>query len=142
VFDLKAGPGLAEVLRGECSPEGATVKDREGGLFILPAGSVDASSPSHLFAGPRFRELLAQLRSQYDKVVIDVAPVLCASETLLIAKDADGVLMCARYAHSRLGQIREAYDRLVAADVKIAAAVLYGVPVRQSVKSHSGYAPI
>lgn len=141
LFEVRAGPGLAEVLRGECRVEDAVIMNWGDRLFVLPAGDAGATSPSHLFAGSRFRECLAQLRSQFDKVIIDVPPVLCASETLLIAKQADGVLMCARHDYSRSGQVKQAYDRLTASGVKVVGAVLNGAPVRKYSYSYRGYAP-
>jgi len=141
LFEVKPGPGLAEVLRGECRLEDAIVMNWGDRLFVLPAGDAGATSPSHLFAGPRFGECLDQLRSQFDKVIIDVPPVLCASETLLIAKQADGVLMCARHDYSRSGQVKQAYDRLAASGVKVVGAVLNGAPVRKYSYSYRGYVP-
>jgi capsular exopolysaccharide synthesis family protein len=142
LFDVKPGPGLAEVLRGECRPEEAIVMDWGDRLFVLPAGKAGASSPSHLFSGPSFRNLLAQLRTQYDKIIVDVPPVLCASETLSIAKECDGVLMCALHDYSRSGQVKQAYDRLIHSGVKVVGAVLNGAPVRKYSYSYRGYAPV
>src|SRR5258708_32539348 len=97
-------------------------------LFVLPAGVATGNSPSHLFSSPRFLKVLEQCRSQYDKVIIDVAPLLCASETLVIAKAADGVLLCARHDYSRSGQVKQAFERLSAGGVNVVAAVLNGAP--------------
>jgi capsular exopolysaccharide synthesis family protein len=141
LFEVKPGPGLAEVLRGECALEDAVVMDWGDRLFVLPAGDAGATSPSHLFAGPRFRQTLARLRSQYDKIIIDVPPVLCASETLLIAKAADGVLMCALHDYSRSGQVKQAYMKLTGAGVNLVGAVLNGAPVRKYSYSYRGYTP-
>jgi capsular exopolysaccharide synthesis family protein len=141
LFEVNAGPGLAEVLRGECDLEDVVVMDWGDRLFVLPAGNAGATSPSHLFAGPRFRQVLARLRSQYDKVIIDVPPVLCASETLLIAKEADGVLMCALHDYSRSGQVKQAYMRLTGAGVNLVGGVLNGAPVRKYSYSYRGYTP-
>jgi capsular exopolysaccharide synthesis family protein len=141
LFDVKAGPGLAELLRGECELAETLVMDWGDRLFVLPAGDAGSTSPSHLFSGTRFTRLLAQLRTEFDKVIIDVPPVLCASETLLIGKQADGVLICARHDYSRSGQVKQAYDRLVHSGVKIVGAVLNGAPVRKYSYSYRGYAP-
>jgi capsular exopolysaccharide synthesis family protein len=141
LFEIKSGPGLAEVLRGECTLDDAVVMDWGDRLFVLPAGAAGTSSPSHLFSGPRFREVITQLRSTYDRIIIDVPPVLCASETLLIAKEADGVLMCALHDYSRSGQVKQAYDRLTGAGVKVVGAVLNGAPARKYAYSYRGYVP-
>ncbi len=142
LFEVQSGPGLAEVLRGEVNVEEALVMDWGDRLFVLPAGDAGTSSPSHLFSGARFRSLLTQLRSQFDKIVIDVPPILCASETLLIGRESDGVLMCARHDYSRSGQVKQAYDRLQASGARIAGAVLNGAPVRKYSYSYRGYSPV
>lgn len=139
LFEVQPGPGLAEVLRGECALEDAIVMDWGDRLYILPAGDLRADSASQLFAGPVFRELLAKLRTQYRKIVIDVPPVLCASEVLLITKQADAVLMCTLHDHSRAGQFKLAYDRLVAAGANVVGAVLNGAPIRQYSYDYRGY---
>jgi capsular exopolysaccharide synthesis family protein len=142
LFEVPSRPGLAEILRGECSLEEAVILHSDDRLFVLPAGDAGTTSPSHLFAGSRYRECLDRLRAQFDKVIIDVPPVLCASETLQIAKQADGVLMCARHDYSRSGQVKQAYERLVSSGVKVVGAVLNGAPVRKYSYSYRGYAPI
>ena len=142
LFETSAGPGLAEVLRGECTLDDVLVMDWGDRLFVIPAGHAGATSPSHLFTGPRFKDIVGQLRSRFDKVIFDVPPVLCASETLMIAKEADGVLMCALHDVSRAGQVKQAYDRLVGAGVNVVGAVLNGAPVRKYSYSYRGYTPV
>jgi len=141
MFDVKPGPGLAEVLRGECTIDDVVLMDWGDKLFVIPAGSAGNTSPAHLFSGRRFRDFVAELRTRYEKIIIDVAPVLCASETLIIAKQADGVVMCALHDYSRSAQIKQGYDRLVGAGVKVVGAVLNGAPVRKYSYSYRGYAP-
>jgi len=82
---------------------------------------------------------MTKLRSQYRKIVVDVPPVLCASEVLLVAKQADAVLMCALHDHSRAGQFKLAYDRLIGAGANVVGAALNGAPVRQYSYSYRGY---
>lgn len=83
---------------------------------------------------------MAELRSKYDKVIIDVSPVLCASETLVIGKEADGVLICARHDFSWSDQVKLAYERLTVAGMHVVGAVLNGASVRSYSYSYRGYA--
>lgn len=139
LFEVQSGPGLAEVLRGECRIEDATIMDWGDRLYIMPAGDLKSQSASQLFSGPRFLEVMTKLRKQYRRIVVDVPPVLCASESLLIARQADAVLMCALHDHSRAGQFKQAYERLQGAGVNIVGAVLNGAPVRQYSYAYRGY---
>jgi len=143
LFEVRHGPGLAELLRGECTLEQATIMDWGDRLFVLPAGDASHSFSAHVFSGNRFREVLAQLREHFDKVIIDMPPLLLASEALLIAKEADAVLMCALHDYSRSGQVKHAYERLVAARVNVIGAVLNGAPLHSYSYSYGNrkYAP-
>ncbi|MBI3864318.1 MAG: AAA family ATPase [Planctomycetia bacterium] len=141
LFETRPDPGLAEVMRGECTVENATIMDWGDRLYVLPAGNSQSSSPAKLFSAHRFREVLAELRQHYDKIIIDVPPVLCASEVLLIAKEADAVLMCALHAYSHSGQVKYAYDRLVGCGVNVIGAVLNGTPAHRYSSTYRGYFP-
>jgi capsular exopolysaccharide synthesis family protein len=141
LFEIQSSPGLAEILRGECSIDDATVLNWGGLLSVMPAGSTPASAAANMFSGRKFQEVLAELRKRYDKIIIDMPPTLCASEALLISKAADGILLCARHDYSSSGQIKHAYDRLTAAGVNVIGAVLNGTPVRGYSYSYRGYAP-
>ncbi|MFN0054095.1 MAG: polysaccharide biosynthesis tyrosine autokinase [Planctomycetales bacterium] len=141
LFEVDQRPGLAEVLRGECKLEDAIVMDWGDRLYILPAGDTRSSSPSQLISGAKMEEVLSKLRSQYSKVVVDMPPVLVASEALLMSKLCDAVLLCALCDYSRAGHIRQAYDRLNNAGVNVVGAVLSGTPVRQYAYAYRGYGP-
>lgn len=141
LFEIPRGPGLAEVLRRECSLDEAMVMDWGDRLYVLPAGDWQSSSPAHAFSGDRFRDVLAELRQRFDRVIVDMPPVLCASEALLIAKEVDGVVMCALHDFSRSGQVKHAYDRMVGGGVNVVGGVLNGVPVHKYSYSYRGYAP-
>ncbi|MBS0265401.1 MAG: CpsD/CapB family tyrosine-protein kinase [Planctomycetes bacterium] len=141
LFDVRPSPGLCEILRGEATIEESLIHDWGGYLAVIPGGNAHARSPANLFAGSKFQDFLAELRQHFDKIIIDVPPILCASEALLIAKAADGVLICARHDYSHSGQIKHAYDRMQAAGVNIVGAVLNGTPVHRYSYYYRGYAP-
>jgi succinoglycan biosynthesis transport protein ExoP len=125
VFSLPESPGLVEVLAGTCELDGAIVNWEEN-LDVLPAGTL-VSSPHGVFAGSRFREVMDQLRSRYARVILDVAPLLSASEVLPMLKAVDGVLLCARKDHSRGPQVRLALERLEKAGIKRVGGVFGGI---------------
>jgi Mrp family chromosome partitioning ATPase len=118
--------GLAEVLDGKCSVDDAIVH-WEGRLDILPAGAL-ASSPHGLHSGDRFINLIDDLKTRYGRIVIDLAPLLSASEVLKMVTVADGVLLCARKDRSRASQIKQAHQRLRRAGITQIGAVLNGMP--------------
>jgi succinoglycan biosynthesis transport protein ExoP len=91
------GPGLTD-----CLTRRATVADscRPTGvenLFILPAGE-RASKPAELLASCDFAGMLREALLQFDRVVLDSAPINAVSDTQLIAKDIQSVCFVVRAA--------------------------------------------
>jgi Mrp family chromosome partitioning ATPase len=105
---------------------------------VLPAGRL-TKSPHKLLAGDGFAQLLAQLRRNYRCIIIDTPPVLSASEALLLAKMADGAIVCTRRNYSRERQVRLAYERLLSAGARPLGAVFNAVPARQYASTYGSY---
>jgi len=91
------------------------------GLSVLTAGG-RSKNPSELLAGQPFRDLLSHALRSYDRVVIDSAPVLAVSDTLLIAPDVDVVLLVARSFMTPAKIVTRAMKSL--ADIKVRPAGL------------------
>ena len=81
-------PGLAEILLDKCSISEALQPTELDNLSVITAGG-RASNPAELLAHVRFRDFLAQARKEYERVVIDSAPVIAVSDTLLLAEYVD-----------------------------------------------------
>ena len=56
-----------------------------GGELSVLAGGRRAPNPAELLSGPSFARLVAEASDLFDRVVIDSAPVLAVSDTLLMA---------------------------------------------------------
>src|SRR5690606_30328021 len=68
-------------------------------LSLMSSGSIPPN-PSELWRHARAEELFEQLRSQYDYVVVDTAPVMLVTDTFLINKYADLTLYVVRAGYS------------------------------------------
>jgi succinoglycan biosynthesis transport protein ExoP len=138
IFGVDLGPGLAEVLAGKCPVEEAIETDFSPSLHLLTAGQL-ANSPHRLAGNGEFAGLLDKLRGVYRYIVVDTPPILPASEALVMARAADAAVLCARRDYSRVDQVTEAYERLQAAGVKTAGAVLNGIPARSYAQRYGSY---
>ena len=61
----------------------------------LIAGEIPPNPP-HLFSNKRFKTLLEEARLLYDFIIIDTAPTLLVTDTMLISKYADATLFIVR----------------------------------------------
>lgn len=129
LYDLPPEPGLCELLRGEIGLEEVIVEvvgpSPLGTLSVLPAGRCDPQALSAL-AQDGMRNLLDTLKTQYDFVIVDSAPVLPVADTLLLGQQVDAVLFSILRDVSRVHHVHAAYDRLSRLGVRMLGAVING----------------
>jgi capsular exopolysaccharide synthesis family protein len=138
IFRVSLGDGLANVLDNHCSCTEAVVCGVTENLDFLPAGRIH-KSPHVLTGNNAVYDLIETFRGLYDFIVIDTPPILSASEGLVLAKAADEVVFCAMSGHSRENQVELAYKRLMMAGVRVAGAVLSGVPAQHYAYNYGTY---
>ncbi len=120
---VDASRGLASLLAGQAELESVIHSLDAPRISFIPAGAVPAN-PAELVSSVRMREALASLRSRYDFVIIDTPPVLPVTDAVVLAREADAVVLVVRGHGTPSGLVREARDRLV-----MTGAPLLGVVV-------------
>ena len=138
IFEVPLSPGLSDVLDSKASLEESINRSWSEHVHLLPAGELD-KSPHKLLGTPAFRALLDEARLWYRYIVVDTPPVLAASESLVIAKHADGTIVCAMRDFSRENHVRLAHSRLHATGAGVIGTVLNGVPVRSYASRYGSY---
>jgi capsular exopolysaccharide synthesis family protein len=98
-------------------------------LFMLPAGR-PASNPGEVLAGAEFRGLVQKLRTKFDRIVIDTAPVATVSDTLGFAALADGICFVIRAGKTPSRLVQTAKDQLRNAGATMSGIVLNRVALR------------
>lgn len=73
-FEARTGNGIREVYTHQCSLQDAIQLTSIPSLDVITAGASEQAI-SHLISGKRTREIIDELRSQYDVVVIDTPEV-------------------------------------------------------------------
>jgi capsular exopolysaccharide synthesis family protein len=89
--------GLTNYLNGDVADLDSViipVKNIEG-LYALPSGDIPPN-PSEMLMKDRLMEVFAQLKNQFDFIIIDTAPVGLVSDALLIADQVDAFLYVVR----------------------------------------------
>jgi Mrp family chromosome partitioning ATPase len=66
---------------------------------VLFAGAVPPN-PAELLSNGRFEELLAILKNEYDYIIVDTAPTILVTDTLLISQLADVTVYVTRANHT------------------------------------------
>lgn len=128
-FKVQPDPGLCEVLRDEV-PLGSAIHPCDvNGLFIMPAGNWSMTARQHL-VGNRWTSLRKELESQFDFVVLDTAPLLMMTDTMLLTLRVDGVVLSVLAGVSRMAPIARTKERLESLGVRVLGVVVNGVTSR------------
>jgi capsular exopolysaccharide synthesis family protein len=110
-FGFRAQEGLGSLIAGTCELSDVLVdepvKDAPGSgrLQILPAGS-PPPNPAALMSSPRMQQIVRQLESQSDLVILDTPAALAVSDALPLMRAVNGVVVVARMNSSSRQTIR------------------------------------
>jgi capsular exopolysaccharide synthesis family protein len=127
LLHLAPTPGLCEVLRGEATAATAFQPSGIDRLTVLPAGRWSPAI-AELLARHAWPALLAQLRREFDFILIDTAPVLPVVDTLLLGRATDGAIVAVLRGQSQLPAVYAAQQRLARVGIRTFGAVVNGVP--------------
>ena len=130
-LDLVGPVGFSTVLSGGATLSEALQKTRFPGLSVLTSGTVPPN-PSELLGSLSTRKLLAELRSQFDYVVVDSTPLLAVTDAAVLAAGADGVLLIARFGQTKREQLDHAVGILKDVGAPLLGAVFTMMPTRGS----------
>src|SRR5437867_10935540 len=95
-----------------------------GGQLSVLAGGRRAPNPAEILAGPFFGQLVAEAAKLFDRVVIDSAPVLAVSDTLLMTSYAQTVCIVLQAAKTPRQVVRRAISLLAKSGIRPAGLVL------------------
>jgi polysaccharide biosynthesis transport protein len=126
---LGLGPriGLSNVLTGGATLQQATIRSSVlPNLYILPAGT-PPPNPAELMASTQMFDVLAELREQYDHVVVDTPPTLSVTDAVVLSTRADAVVLVIRSAQTTKPALRRARDILAQVNARVAGVLLNAV---------------
>ncbi|WP_299262831.1 polysaccharide biosynthesis tyrosine autokinase [uncultured Psychrosphaera sp.] len=138
LFGLPAyHPGLANLIAGTEKLEDCIYKDEQSGIDVLTAGMIPPN-PLELLSSPKFVELLADFRTKYDRIVIDMAPTQAVSDALVVSKYVDSLIYIIRADYTRQKVAKNGIGRLLEVNAKLAGVVLNYVDVSKK-ENYEGY---
>jgi capsular exopolysaccharide synthesis family protein len=111
IFGLDNRLGLANVVNGDAKLADALCWTEVSGLQVLPGGQ-DYFDPSNVLESTAFRNLLDELRSEADFVVIDAPPVLAGADTAALAELGAMILLVTDARASTRAEVRTATREL------------------------------
>ncbi|MDX2104295.1 MAG: polysaccharide biosynthesis tyrosine autokinase [Alphaproteobacteria bacterium] len=121
--------GLAQLLRQEATLDEVLERDALCNVDVLPAGRADHVE-DRLF-GTSFADLLSNLGTQWDRVIIDSPPVLAVSDARLLGALADQMIYVVKWNATPRDAVRNGVKLLRAAKAPLTGVVLSQVNMRK-----------
>lgn len=84
----KKGSGVASFLNGRVDDYHPHVQEVSENLSILPVGSLPPN-PSELLVSDKFKQMVSDLRKEYEYIFMDCPPVDIVADTSIISRSAD-----------------------------------------------------
>ena len=138
IFGVSAQRGLSAVLAERQPAEDFIVPVESSTLELLPCGSCP-SNPVELLNNGFFAEFLEELKSKYDKIVIDAPPVMPVADARVIAAQTEATILVLRADRSTRRLSLAARDELWRVRAQRLGIVVNAVPGRKQADYASGY---
>ncbi len=123
VFGVSQRMGMSDVL-GTLLPLSSVVKNTELPNLKLITSGRGVGVPTALFESSVFRSTVAELRVNFDLVIIDTAPVLPVADAFFISASCDGVLLVVMGGKTPVQVLARATEILAEGGSKVLGAVI------------------
>ncbi|USE83220.1 polysaccharide biosynthesis tyrosine autokinase [Acinetobacter tibetensis] len=128
--------GLAEYLNGQHPLENILKTTEVENLSVITRGKSPAN-PSELLSTERFKNLLEQLSTQFDHIIVDTPPILAVTDGIIISQYAGVNLVIARYGKTQIKELELVVNRFEQASVKVTGIILNDI--QRTAGSSYGY---
>ena len=118
--------GFADMLSDGVATENILVNIGIKNLDILPSGS-RKPNPAELLGSPKMKQVIAELKNQYDYVVFDCPPIIPITDAVVVGSQCDGVVLIIQAARTQRGTVKHAQDLLKQARVEVLGYVLTNI---------------
>lgn len=138
-FKCKSSPGLSDCLSGQNTLEEVIHQsDLNENLSYITCGT-HSPKPYELLESNEMKELLQELRSRYDYVIIDTPPILLISDALALATVTDGTALVCRHNVSYVSDISRALNSLEFAKANVLGVIVNDYKADAAGKFYGGY---
>jgi len=120
-------PGLADFLLNKSALDAVVQRAVVPGLDFLPSGSAAGFTLSLLYVN-RLRELIAELRGRYDKIIFDSPPIIGVSDAAVLATVADAAILLIQHRRNPQSMVLRAKQIIDGIKTPLLGVILNQVP--------------
>jgi succinoglycan biosynthesis transport protein ExoP len=130
VFKGKMNLGLVNYLAANIPLEDVIQETNVPNLSVVLSGP-NPPNPSELLASDRMKSLIHEVRSKFAYVIFDSPPVLAVTDAVVLAANADGVVLCVHGGQTPRDLVQRSSERLRQSNIPVLGAILNNLDLQQ-----------
>ncbi|MHA2052190.1 MAG: GumC family protein [Candidatus Hodarchaeales archaeon] len=138
IFKVRNSTGLSGYLTGKVSLEEAIQRTSVNNVWILPSGLIPPY-PAELLNSKKMREMLQELKSRFDFMLLDTTPVLGVSDAVIVSSIVDSSVLVMKAGETAKKPFLNAIEELRKTKTKILGVVFNHLKVSKGDYSYMDY---
>lgn len=141
-FGVSNDKGMSTILAGIDSPENVMVKHELENLYIIPSGPTPPN-PSEMIISQKLKDFITEMKSQFDYIVIDNAPIGLVTDGIEAMKFADFPIYVFRSNYSKKEFVQSYVHLKEKFQIRNLSAILNSVDLEKHIYGYNygyGYA--
>lgn len=128
VFELGNRDGISDIVLKDKDYREYVHSVMHKNVKVITAGKI-ISSPSELLDSEAMRHFIAEVRQEYDYIIVDSPSVLAVTDVAIMSTYMDGVIMVCTSGKTEVDAAKEALESLSKVEANIIGVVLNKIPV-------------
>ena len=130
VFPGKMNLGLVNYLAANIPMDDIIQPTQVPQLSVILSGPIPPN-PSELLASDRMKHMIEEIRGKYAYVIFDSPPVLAVTDAIVLAANADGVVLTVHGGQTPRDLVQRSAERLRQANIPVLGALLNNLDLHQ-----------
>jgi len=130
--------GLSNIIAGKAGVEDCIHRLPDSEIDVIVSGTIP-NNPLELISSKQFKGLLESLQSQYDRIIIDSAPVHVVSDAQVLSSYADSLIYIVKANSTPVGIASKGIKTLRSVNAPLTGVVLNQVDVDKATQYDSFY---
>ena len=130
VFRGKMNLGLVNYLAANIAIDDVIQDTQVPNLSLILSGPTPPN-PSELLGSDRMKHLIHELRTKFAFVIFDSPPVMAVTDSIVLAANGDGVVLCVHGGQTPRDIVQRAAERLRQSNIPVLGALLNNLDLQQ-----------
>jgi len=132
-FEVMCEGGLSDYLSDGTKYKNIIKKTKEHHLDLITTGNIPPN-PAELLGSNKMNLLIKKLRKEYDKIIIDTAPIIPVSDTVSLAPALDGIILVTAAKQTTIDMLKKTKSILDNVNANILGTIINKYPVNSGGK--------